>query len=141
MNFVSLVDEGIVLGDTLQSQFFHEIDLVGLLHPLVLESLNSLREGGREQHDLARGWGEGQNAINTLLKLGRKELIGLVHDKGRALRQVDDLLLGQIQQAARRRDNDVHGGLETNDIVLQISTTSSDNNVVAEVLAQSTQNS
>ena len=80
MDLLPLLDECIVLRDSLEGQLVHKVDDVLLLEKFVLEGLDGDWEGGREKHDLALFGQEGDELLNNLLKVLREELVGLVHD-------------------------------------------------------------
>ena len=53
VNLLALLNEGIVLSDTAEGEFVHEVDFEGCVHVLIGESLDGDRESCTEQHDLA----------------------------------------------------------------------------------------
>lgn len=63
MHFLAFLDKGVVLGNPLESQIVHQIDLVRVRDELVLERLHCHWEGRREEADLPR-W---RRQINQLL--------------------------------------------------------------------------
>ena len=65
MDFLALFNEGVILGDTAQSEFIHEVDFVRIIHVLVREGLDSDGECCAEQHDLAVIWVELQKLFNN----------------------------------------------------------------------------
>lgn len=77
MHFLLLLHKSIVLGQTLQSQFLHEVDDVWLLQPAILELLHSNREGCGVQHDLPIIRQMRDQLLNNGLKLWREQLISL----------------------------------------------------------------
>ena len=101
-----------------------------------LEVLDDQRERRGEEHDLAIRREEGEDLLDDDGELGRQELVGLVHDERRAFGQVGDALGREIEDAAGRADEDVHGLRETHDVVLEDSATGRDHDVEAEVLAE-----
>jgi len=144
LNLLPLVDVGVVLGDTLQSQLLHQVDLVGVRHPLVAESGHRLREGRGETHYLPLLGSVAEQPVNNRLELRRKKLVGLIHDHNSALVKVDDTLVGQVQNTTRSTDDNLHRLLEANDIVAEVSTASRDNNSLLEagnVLSEHSHNS
>lgn len=156
MDLLAFLEEGIVLRHTAQGEFVHEVDLVGLAHPLVLcgvrkgEQVSQSRandrkrwgrqsflperkrkgraylevfdddgEGCREEHDLPLFGHKAEELFDDGGKLGREELVGLVHDKDGALAQVGDALAGQVEDPTWRADEDVDGFAEAHDVVAE----------------------
>merc|ERR1712000_687993 len=52
VNLLTFFDEGVELRNTLQGEFVHQVDLIGFLHVLGGEVLNSQGEGGGEEEGL-----------------------------------------------------------------------------------------
>jgi hypothetical protein len=77
VHFLPLLDEGVVLRNTLQGEFFHEIDLVGLPKESFLEVLDGDGECGREEQDLLFVWHEVDYLLHERLELGRQQLVRL----------------------------------------------------------------
>jgi hypothetical protein len=136
VNLLSLLDEGVVLGDSSKRELLHEVDLVGLNHVLLLEVLDDDGEGGREEGDLSLGGAEAEELLHYGLELGREELVGLVHDEGRALAQVGDTFAGEVENSSRRTDEDMDGLGESHDVILESGSSGGDHDVDAEVLTQ-----
>lgn len=101
-----------------------------------LEILDDQRERRGEEHDLAVGREEGEDLLDDDGELGRQQLVGLVHDEGRAFGQVGDALGREVEDAAGRADEDVHGLGEAQDVVLEDGAAGGDHDVEAEVLAE-----
>lgn len=137
MDLLLLLDEGVVLGDTLEREGVHEVDLVGVLEVAVGEGLDGDGEGGREEEDLALGGAEREQLLNGLLDLRGEELVGLVHDDVVAVGEVGDLAVGEVLDAAGRADEDVHGLVEAHNVVAQVRATRRHHHLQAlEVLAE-----
>mmetsp|Transcript_7413 Transcript_7413/g.30673 ORF Transcript_7413/g.30673 Transcript_7413/m.30673 type:complete len:333 (-) Transcript_7413:264-1262(-) len=118
-HFLALLDEGVELRDALEREVVHEVDFVRVLDPAILEVLDRHRERRREQADLAALLAVRDELLDERLELGREELVGLVHDQRVALRQPGDTLIRQVEDAARRADEHVHGLVEPHDVVLE----------------------
>ena len=56
VDLLPLLHEGVVLGDSLQGQFVHQVDLVRISHVLPHEGLDREGEGGRIKEDLSGLW-------------------------------------------------------------------------------------
>lgn len=69
-------------------------------------------------------------------KLGREELVGLVHDKDGALAQVGDALAGQVEDATGRADEDVDGFAEAHNVVAEGGPSRRDHDVDPGVFAE-----
>ena len=85
MNFLLLLDVRVILGDTLQGQLLHKIDLIRIVHVLLDEGIHSAWEGSGVQEDLSVLWQVGDDRVEHVLEVLRQELVGLVHDKHAAL--------------------------------------------------------
>ena len=96
MNFLLFFNKSIVLCDTAQCEFVHEVDLIGAVHILDRESLNRSREGSAEEHDLPILRMELQELFDNGCKFGRKKLISFVHDEHGAFTEVSDALASKI---------------------------------------------
>ena len=70
MNFLPLFDKGVVLCDSAEGQFFHEIDLVWRFHVLVFERLDNHWESSTEQHYLTILWMECKQLLNDRREFG-----------------------------------------------------------------------
>jgi hypothetical protein len=101
-----------------------------------LEVLDDDGERGREERDLALGRAEAEQLLHDGLKLWAQQLVGLVHDKGRALAQVGDALAGEVEDPAGRADEDVDRLGQAHDVVLERRSARRDHDVDAEVLAE-----
>ena len=69
MKLLLLLKVGIVLCDTLESQFLHEIDELRGLDVLGLELLNLHRVSSREEHDLLVLWHNLNDLSNDTLEI------------------------------------------------------------------------
>ena len=76
-----LLDEGVVLGDALEGELLHQVDLVRLSHHLVFEGLHLHREGGREEEHLPFLRHVIDELLDERLELCREELVSLIEDK------------------------------------------------------------
>ena len=119
VELLALLDKGVVLRDTLESELLHQVDDVGLLQELVLELLDRDGEGGRVEEDLALRVREADELLDDGLELGRQELVGLVHHEDVAVVELGHLLVREVEDAAGGRDDDVDGVVEAHDIVLE----------------------
>ena len=54
VDLLPLLHEGVVLGDALEGELIHQVDLVGVAHVLPHEGLDGQGEGGGIQQDLSR---------------------------------------------------------------------------------------
>lgn len=93
MNFLFILKENVVLCDTLQSEFLHEIDDSTVWHILFLEWLDELGEGSREHEDLSLRREKGDDFFDDWLEVDGKKLISFVQSKNSASVKVDFLLV------------------------------------------------
>lgn len=139
VDLLSLLDEGVVLGHTLEGQLFHEVDLVRALHEFVLKVLDLDGEGSGVQENLPLGGQEAKNGFDNGLKLGTEEFIGLVHDEDRTLAEVADALVGQVEDPTGGRNQEVDLLVKSEDVVFQTGTSGAchdlDTKMFAQVLA------
>ena len=91
MDLLPLLDEGVVLGDALEGELLHEVDLVGVAHVLAHEALDGEGEGGRVEEDLADGGQVGDQAVEHPLEVLREQLVRLVQAQDFALVNIGDL--------------------------------------------------
>mmetsp|Transcript_53035 Transcript_53035/g.60775 ORF Transcript_53035/g.60775 Transcript_53035/m.60775 type:complete len:339 (-) Transcript_53035:703-1719(-) len=117
MNLLLFFDESIVLGNTLQSEFFHQIDCIGIGQILVLELLDSDGESSRVQQNLATGRHVLDKSFNDFLELLRQQFIGFVHDQHFTVRQVGNIFVGQIQDSSGSSDKNVDRLVQSNNII------------------------
>lgn len=135
VDLLPLFDVGVELGDAPEGQLLHEVDAVGIRDEFLAERLNRHGERGGEEADLMSLVTEVDDLLEDGLELRRQELVGLVHDDGPAFGQVGDLLGGQVEDAAGRRDDDVNGIVQTHDVILEGRSARGDHAVQAHVLA------
>ena len=133
---LALLDEGVVLGDALQSELLHQVDLVGLLHELVLEGLDLDGEGRGKEKDLPVGWHEADELLDERLELGREKLVRLVHANHLAFAHFGHPFLRKVEQAPRSAYEQVHRLVQAEDVVLQTRATRAHHHLQPEVLAQ-----
>lgn len=101
-----------------------------------LEILDDEREGSGEEHDLALLGHEAQELLDDGGKLGRQQLVGLVHDKHGALAQVGDALAREIEDPPRGTNEDVHRLAQPHDVVSEGRSSRGDHDLRLGVLAQ-----
>jgi len=136
VDLLLFLHKGVVLGDTPQSELFHQVDFMGSVQVFVAEVLDGEREGGGEKENLARLFAEANQLFDDGLEVFREELVGFVQDDHVAVGKIGDILLCQIKDSARGGNNDMHGLTEADDIVFQHGTTSSDHHLDIGVLAK-----
>lgn len=157
MDLLTFFEKGVVLRHALEGEFLHQVDLVRLDHMLVLcdtarnsqrvstderrrtahlEVLDDHRESGRKEHDLTVLVQESEQLLDDDGKLGAEQLVGLVHDKSRAPAQIRDAFTRQVQDPPGRTDQDVHGLLETEDVVFERGAAGGDHDLDPGVLAE-----
>ena len=81
VDLLLLFNEGVVLGDTPEGEFVHEVDLIWFLHMLVFEFLDHHWECGREEHDLSISGVEIQQLFNNHCEFGREKFVSFIHDE------------------------------------------------------------
>mmetsp|Transcript_20903 Transcript_20903/g.62318 ORF Transcript_20903/g.62318 Transcript_20903/m.62318 type:complete len:329 (+) Transcript_20903:692-1678(+) len=107
-----------------------------LRHVLLLEVDNGHREGRGVHEDLPARGQELQEVLNDGLELGAQELVSLVHDNHVARLQLANVLVGQIENAAGGRDDDMDLVVQTHDVFPQTGPSSRDHALDVHVLAQ-----
>ncbi len=75
-------------------------------------------------------------AIRGLQSQSDKQAFHLIHDQHGAVLQLGHVLHGQIQDAPRSCNHDMHDVMQAHDIVAQAGPTSSDHDLNAQMLAQ-----
>lgn len=136
MNFLALFDKCIVLRDTAQSQFVHEVDFVWFRQEFVFERLDNHGERCGKQHDLPLWRTKANQLLNDWLELGGQEFVCFVHDKSGALREIGDAFAGEVEHAAGGSDDDMHGLAQAQNVVLETSAARGDHYLDVHVLAQ-----
>ena len=91
-------------------------DCLRLLHVLLGQAADGIRQRRREEHRLARRRGLTENRLNVLDETHGQHLIGLVQHQETDATQVQHPLADQIQQPARRADDDVYPTLQPPDL-------------------------
>jgi hypothetical protein len=79
----------------------------GLVHEGAGQRDDRVRHGGREQHRLPLVGDLPQDALDVGQEAQVEHLVGLVEDQHREPAELQVALLGQVEQAARRADDDV----------------------------------
>jgi len=136
VDLLLLLDKGVVLSDTPQSELIHQVDLIWVGHVLIREMLYRNRESCREEHDLTVLGVKLEQLLDDGCKLNGEELVGLVHDEHGAFAQISDLLASQVEDSARGAHYYVDGVLEANNVITQSSTAGGDHDIDAEMLSQ-----
>lgn len=119
VEFLPLLHKRVVLRDALEGELLHEVDRLRLRHVSQLEVPHGLGERRREQHDLPRLGEDVEELLDDHGERPREQAVGLVQDEHRHAREVRDLLLCEVEDAPRRRHDDVHRVVEPHDVVLQ----------------------
>jgi hypothetical protein len=101
-----------------------------------LEILDNKWERRTEQHHLPILRQERQQLLHHRRKLRTEQLVRLIHNKHRALAQVCHALARQIQNPARRTDQDMYDFGETEDVVFEGGATGGDHDLYTEMFAQ-----
>lgn len=78
VHLLPLLDERVVLGDTLQGELLHQVDLVWLAQMLFHEVLHAQWECRREQQNLALFWQFHNDMIQHALEVLRQQLVRFV---------------------------------------------------------------
>lgn len=85
MHFLPLLHEGVILGDALQRQLLHQINLVWVAQMLLHELFHREREGGGKQQDLPLLGQLLNNCVQHAFEVLREQFIRLVQDEYLAL--------------------------------------------------------
>ena len=136
MNLLFLLDERVVLRDTLQSELLHQVDHEGFPEVLLLERFDRHRERGGVEQNLPVPGHEIDELTDHGLKLGRQELVRFVHGEHRGLVELGHAFGGEIDESPGGGDDDVHGLVQTHDVILQRRAARGDHHLDAEVLAE-----
>jgi hypothetical protein len=80
------------------------------------QAANFGRHSGREERRLARAGRGAQNRLDVLDEAHAQHLVGLVEHDAMHLAQVEHLALDQVEQAARRADDDIDALLQAADL-------------------------
>jgi len=91
MQFLFLLQIGVVLSQTLQSQLVSETNVLGLAHVLLLERLDLNWVGSGEKHNLGIVHHH-NNALYNLREIIGEQLINLIENKHFALVELSDIL-------------------------------------------------
>lgn len=137
MHFLSFFDESVVLSNTTEGEFLHEVNLVGRVHVLILEILDDHRESRAKEHDLSVGGHKIEKLFHDRGEFGGKKLVCFVHDEDRAFAEVGNTLAGEIEDTARGTNEDVYGLGKTHDVVFECCATGCDHDVDAHVFSES----
>lgn len=119
MDLLSLLHVGVILGDALEGELVHEVDLVRVAHVLLEELLHRLGERRGIEHNLTLGRQFADDVVDNLLEIGRQQLVGLIDDEDFAEIRRYDVPLDEIVDAARSGEDDVHGLLQSHDVVFE----------------------
>mmetsp|Transcript_2200 Transcript_2200/g.7977 ORF Transcript_2200/g.7977 Transcript_2200/m.7977 type:complete len:876 (+) Transcript_2200:144-2771(+) len=136
VHLLALLDKGVVLRDALQRELVHEVDDVRLAEEAVLEILHRHREGGGVEQNLTLRRHEPDDFLDERLELRAQELVRFVHDENPALIKLRDALLRQVEDATRRRDDDVHHLVQPHDVVLERGAAGRHHHLYAQVLPE-----
>ena len=91
VDLLPLLDKGVVLGDALQGQLVHQVDLVGLLEVLPHEALDGEGEGGAVEEDLAALGQEADHLVQHSLEVLAQQLVSLVQHQHSAVAHIGNL--------------------------------------------------
>lgn len=120
VHLLALLHERVVLRHALQRQLLHQVDLVRLAQVLLHEVLQTERECGGEEQDLALLRQLHDDMVQHALEVLRQQLVRLVQHEHLALRHVRHLLVHQVEDATGRRDDQLHLLVDAHDVVLEV---------------------
>lgn len=80
MELLTLLQKGVVLGQTLQSQLIRNLDVLRSRQIALLELADFYRVGGTEQTNLAVLMKHLKNLLDALLELSRNQSVHFVKD-------------------------------------------------------------
>ena len=123
VDLLSFLDKCVVLGDALQGELVHQVDLVRLLQVLPHEGLHSQGEGSAVEQNLATLGQEADDLVQHPLEVLAEQLVRLIEDEHLAVTHVGHLLLHQVQDPAGSGDHQVNLLIDPHDVVLQIGAT------------------
>lgn len=136
MKLLALLQVRIVLGDSLESQLLHQIDELRSRDVLGLELLNLHGVGSREEHNLLVLGHDLYYLGNDALEVNGQQFVDFIKHEQFAVREISDLLHGQVQDTARCPHNRMYSLMETDDILADLGTTSGDHGLNLFVLAE-----
>lgn len=136
MKLLALLQVRIVLSDSLQSQLLHQINELRGGDVLGLELLNLHGVGSREEHNLLVLGHDLDDLGDDALEVNRQQFVDFIQHEQFAVREICDLLHGQVQDTARCPHNRMYSLVETDDILPDLGTTSGDHGLNLFVLAE-----
>ena len=105
VDLLPLLDKCVVLGDPLQSELVHQVDLVGLLQMLPHERLHSEWKGGAVEEDLSLSREEADHLVQHPFEILAQELVGLVKNQQLEVVDGEGRILVQMPQKTTRSTN------------------------------------
>ena len=136
VDLLLLLNERVVLGNSAERQLVHQVDLVRVAHVLVFERLHNIGEGCREKHDLPILRVELQKLLDGDGEFRRQKLVSLVHDKGVSCGEIGHALGCEIEDTTGSTNNHVNSLVQSNNVILETSTSGGDHDVNAKMLSE-----
>lgn len=136
VEFLALLEVGVILSYTFESQFLHQIDEMWFFEVFLLEISDALGVCGGEKKELGV-FGNLYNLLDNALEVHREKLINLVQDHHSAFFQVGDSLAAQVQDAAGCSHENVHCLVQPINIVLERGPSGRDHDLEIQMLAES----
>ena len=136
MKLLALLQVRIVLSDSLESQLLHQIDELRRGDVLGLELLNLHGVGSREEHNLLVLGHDLDDLGDDALEVNRQQFVDFIQHEQFAVREISDLLHGQVQDTAWCPHNRMYSLVETDDILADLGTTGGDHGLNLFVLAE-----
>lgn len=120
VHLLPLLHKRVVLRHALQRQLLHQVDLVRLAQVLLHKVLEAERECGGEEQDLALLRQLHDDMVQHALEVLRQQLVRLVQHQHLAVRHVRHLLVHQVEDAAGRRNDQLHLLVDAHNVVLEV---------------------
>lgn len=108
MKLFLLLEERVVLRQTLQRQFVSDLDVLRVWHISLLERADFDWIGCAEEANLTVSRAHFQDLLDDLLELTRDQSVHLIQDANLALVKAGLTSRGQVKDTTRRGDDNVH---------------------------------
>ena len=123
MQLLPLLQEGIILGETLQCQFLCNLDVLWLWHVPLLERADLNRVSCAKKCNLAVIRHHLKDLLHDFLELSRNQFINLIKNAELALVEFGVATGRKIENSSRSCYDDVHVLAHSNDILIDSGTT------------------
>ena len=136
MEFFFLFEVGIVLGDTLQGQLIHQVNILRVRHVIFLETFDGYWISCGEERYLTIYRHEIKNFGYDDFEVIGEQLVDLIKHQHFTLIEFGDVLTRKIENSSWSGNNDVNWLVESVDILLDLVSTSRNHALDLLVLAE-----